>query len=145
MASPTQWTRVWANSGRWWWTGKPGMVQSMGSQRVGHYWATKQQNHSLRAKYGSCFWFFSKPHTPHSAHQFWLVQYSNCMRLFPTSSISSLILASFIFHLGYYKSLLTCLPDSILLPSPPTMIMIICTQQEQYHPVKVKVKICHPL
>ena len=33
---------VWANSGRWWRTGKPGMLQSMGSQRVGHDWATEQ-------------------------------------------------------------------------------------------------------
>ena len=35
MASPTLWTRVWASSGRWWRTGKPGMLQSMGSQRDG--------------------------------------------------------------------------------------------------------------
>ena len=41
MASPTQWTWVWVNSGRWWWTAKPGMLQSMGSQRVGHDWATE--------------------------------------------------------------------------------------------------------
>ena len=34
MASPAQWTWVWATSGSWWWTGKPGMLQSMGSQRV---------------------------------------------------------------------------------------------------------------
>ena len=32
--------RVWISSGSWWWTGKPGMLQSMGSQRVGHDWAT---------------------------------------------------------------------------------------------------------
>ena len=32
MASPTRWTWVWASSGSWWWTGKPGMLQSMGSQ-----------------------------------------------------------------------------------------------------------------
>ena len=32
MASPTQWTWVWVNSGSWWWTGRPGMLQSMGSQ-----------------------------------------------------------------------------------------------------------------
>ena len=43
IASPTQWTQVWANSGRCWRTGKPGVVQSMGSQRVGHDWATEQQ------------------------------------------------------------------------------------------------------
>ena len=41
MASPTQWTWVWVNSGRWWWTGRPGMLQFMGSQRVGHDWATE--------------------------------------------------------------------------------------------------------
>ena len=40
-ASPTQWAWVWANSGRWWRTGKPGMLQSMGLQRVGHDWVTK--------------------------------------------------------------------------------------------------------
>ena len=41
MASPTQWTWVWASSGNWWWTGKPGMLQSMGLQRVRHDWATE--------------------------------------------------------------------------------------------------------
>ena len=40
MASLTQWTLVWASSRSWWWTGRPGMLQSMGSQRVGHDWAT---------------------------------------------------------------------------------------------------------
>ena len=46
MASLTQWTWVWASCGRWWRTGKPGVLQSMGSQRVGHNWATKQQQAS---------------------------------------------------------------------------------------------------
>ena len=41
MASPTQWTWVWASSRSWWWTGKPGMLQSTGSQRVGHNWVTE--------------------------------------------------------------------------------------------------------
>ena len=36
MASPTRWTWVWASFGSWWWTGKPGMLQSMESQRVWH-------------------------------------------------------------------------------------------------------------
>ena len=36
MASPTRWTWVWASCGSWWWTGKPGVLQSMGSRRVGH-------------------------------------------------------------------------------------------------------------
>ena len=41
MASPTWWTWVWVNSRSWWWTGRPGMLQSMGLQRVGHNWATE--------------------------------------------------------------------------------------------------------
>ena len=41
MASPTQWTWVWVNSRGWWWTGKPGVVQSMGSQRVRRDWVTE--------------------------------------------------------------------------------------------------------
>ena len=43
MASPTQWTWVWAGSARWWRTRKPGMLQSLGSERVGHNGATEQQ------------------------------------------------------------------------------------------------------
>ena len=41
MASPTRWTRVWYSSGRWWRTGEPGTLQSMGPQRVGHDWVTE--------------------------------------------------------------------------------------------------------
>ena len=41
MASLTQWTWVWVNWRSWWWTGKPGMLQSMGLQRVGHDWVTE--------------------------------------------------------------------------------------------------------
>ena len=41
MASPTQWTWVWASSGSWWWSGKPGVLQSMRLQRVRHDWATE--------------------------------------------------------------------------------------------------------
>ena len=41
MASLTQWTWVWVSSGSWWWTGKPGLLQSMGSQTVRHNWETK--------------------------------------------------------------------------------------------------------
>ena len=41
MASPTQWTRVWVDAGSWWWTGKPGVLRFMGSQRVRHDWSTE--------------------------------------------------------------------------------------------------------
>ena len=56
---------VWANSGRWWRTGKPGMLQSMWLQRVRHDWATEQQQqawkvvqstrHWVRYSEGACF------------------------------------------------------------------------------------------
>ena len=52
LASPTRWTWVWANSGSWWWTGKPGVLQSMGSQRVGHDWV----NNSVSVCYLLGFW-----------------------------------------------------------------------------------------
>ena len=41
MASLTRWMWVWVNSGSWWWTGRPGMLRFMGSQRIGHDWATE--------------------------------------------------------------------------------------------------------
>ena len=41
MVSRTQWTWVWVDSGSWWWTGRPGMLQFMGLQRVGHNWVTE--------------------------------------------------------------------------------------------------------
>ena len=41
MISPTQWTWVWAKSRRWWRTGKPGVLQSMGWPRVWHSWASE--------------------------------------------------------------------------------------------------------
>ena len=66
MASPTQWTWVSVNSGSWWWTGRAGVLQSMGLQRVGHDWVTelnwtdflldegqKKENHLLMY-----FWLF---------------------------------------------------------------------------------------
>ena len=41
MASPTQWTWVWVDSRSWWWTGRPGVLQFMGLQRVRHGWGTE--------------------------------------------------------------------------------------------------------
>ena len=60
MASQTQWTWVWVNSGSWWWTGRPGMLRFMGSQRVGHDWATElnwTEFSSLCYTVGPC-WLF---------------------------------------------------------------------------------------
>ena len=57
MASSTQWTWVWANSGRWWRTGKPGGLQSMGLKRAGHDRTTEQQQLQLINVLGEeCIW-----------------------------------------------------------------------------------------
>ena len=45
MASPARWTWVWASSGSWWWTERPSVLQSIGSQRVRHYWRTELKDH----------------------------------------------------------------------------------------------------
>ena len=47
MASRTRWMWVWVNSGRWWWTVRPGMLRFMGLQRVGHDWATELNSTEL--------------------------------------------------------------------------------------------------
>ena len=47
MALPTQWTWVLVDSGSWWWTGRPGVLRFMGSQRVGHDWATELNSKNI--------------------------------------------------------------------------------------------------
>ena len=59
MAPPTQWTCIWVNSRSWWWTGRPGVLQSMGSQRVRHDWATDYTEMSQFSK----LWYFIIPST----------------------------------------------------------------------------------
>ena len=66
MASPTQWIWVWVNSGSWWWTGRPGVPQFMGSRTVGHDWATEMNwNCSLIYQANiSLQWSSAKKHLP---------------------------------------------------------------------------------
>ena len=53
MASLTQWTWVLVNSGSWWWAGRPGVLQSMGLQRVGHDWANELTDKSMSSLFTS--------------------------------------------------------------------------------------------
>ena len=55
MASPTRWTWVWVDSGSWWWTGRPGVLQFMGLQRVGHDWATELNSTIVRSAVCKCW------------------------------------------------------------------------------------------
>ena len=63
MASPTQWTWAWVNSGSWWWTGRPGVGQSMGSQRVRQDWATELNWTELIVLMLSRAWLLVNPQT----------------------------------------------------------------------------------
>ena len=77
MASPTRWEWVWVNSGSWWWTERPGVLQFMGSQRVGHDWATElnwtEPNPCPLSQW--CHPAISSP----------VVPFSSCLQSFPTS------------------------------------------------------------
>ena len=54
MASPTQWTWIWVNSGSWWWTGRPGVLPFMRSQGVRHNWVT-ELNWTELMRHVECF------------------------------------------------------------------------------------------
>ena len=56
MASPTQWTWVWINSGSWWWTGRTGVLWFMMSQRVGHDRATELNWTCSVCRHGNSGW-----------------------------------------------------------------------------------------
>ena len=55
----TRWTWVWVNSGSWWWTGRPGVLRFMGSQRVRHDWAT-ELNWTVLSNNWIILWGFKK-------------------------------------------------------------------------------------
>ena len=86
MASPTQWTRVWVNSGSWWWTGRPGVLQSMGSQRVRHNWATELNwatgSWKDRLKFAEVAW---------NRHQFLVIPGISLPALFRLTGLSRLL------------------------------------------------------
>ena len=76
MASATQWIWVWVSSGSWWWAGKPGVLQSMGLQRVRHDWAT-EMNLSITIVWVDLIWLF--PYVKikyHPGTQWWETQAS---------------------------------------------------------------------
>ena len=55
MTSPTQWTSIWVNTGSCWWTGRPGVLQSLGSQRVRHDWVTLLMLNGSPSRYWCSF------------------------------------------------------------------------------------------
>ena len=77
MASPTQWTWVWVDSRSWWWTGKPGVLWFMGSQRVKCNWATELNFDVITLKYLSRltlwrFLLYFLPGVPSKTRTLWV-------------------------------------------------------------------------
>ena len=68
IASLTQWTWVWISSWSWWWTGRPGVLQSLGSQRTGHNWATE-----LNWSEGTVHFRIVGCHSIKKRHYMWLL------------------------------------------------------------------------
>ena len=84
MTPPMHWTRTWANSGRWWETGKPGVLQFTGSRRVRRNLMTKQQT--------KCYWCLAQKLFTRWGHTFpiscrcWLLRAHSCILLQRMSS-----------------------------------------------------------
>ena len=70
-ASLTRWTWVWVNSRSWWWTGRPGVLRFMGSQRVGHDWVTELNWRS---------WFLNNWWTTGPSPPEWVL-WNDCIRI----------------------------------------------------------------
>ena len=76
-----QWTWTWANSGRWWGGGRPGLLQSTGPQRAGHSWATEQQQpDTTRLKPSISYHHF---HTDSSVSVCRCVMFVVCVQCYP--------------------------------------------------------------
>ena len=88
MASPTPWTWVWVNSGSWWWTGIPGVLQSMWVRRVGHDWTT-ELNWTQCGFYTSCSWNYLLKHLT--------IVYPcvSCLNWFPNKDVNTFYCKSF--------------------------------------------------
>ena len=61
IVSPTWWTWVWANSGSWWWTGRPGVLQSKGSQRAWHDRVTELNWEDTKSNEWEVIWKLAAP------------------------------------------------------------------------------------
>jgi len=122
MASPTQWTWVWLNSGSWWWTGRPGMLHSMWSQRIDTTewlnWTCMKRSLGISNFLGDL-----------SSFSFYFFPVSLCWSLGRLSYLSLLFFGN-LHSDGYIFLLLYCLSQlffSQLLVSPPqTTILPFC-------------------
>ena len=97
MASPTWWTWVWVSSRSWWRIGRPGMLQSMGSQRVGHDWVTEQQLATSTSSLERCL-FKSFVHYWTGLFVLFLLSFRSSLHVLNYNHFSGMWLAKILFH-----------------------------------------------
>ena len=93
MASLTQGARVWVNSGSLWWTGRPGVLRFMGSQRVGDNWAT-ELNWSTKTDISS----------------YWFSCFSIDRKMQESGFIEIILFVTYHYHLGHCLRPVFCFP-----------------------------------
>ena len=129
MVSPTLWTWVCVSSGSWWWTGRPGMLQSTGSQRVRHDWASELMclinmkclclQMALPRLVCGCtlFNWIKRNHT-----HIWILRK---LKNLPTSWWMTVLSIIIILRSGYFPAAGVCIVCCIWLPP--------CTWPQGYH------------
>ena len=120
MASQTQWTWVCMDSGSWWWTGRPGVLWFMGSQRVGHDWVTELNwttTSSSELQQPPCTCHVPQRYTAHPLTHFICSFYQECLIPFSTCG-NPIPQGSFlILRLLLRQILLLCLEYASFSPS----------------------------
>ena len=140
MASLTQWTWVWVKSGSWWWTGRPGVLQSMGSQRVGHDWATELNwiellsNSSIQILI-SCFAQIFHLTVYFSFEHFYFALVNNAVMVSGEQWRDSAILV----HVSHFPQTLSC-PDCHMTWTRDSILLII-VQMPMETPFNLLIKI----
>ena len=138
MVSLTWWMWVWAGSRSWWWTGKPGVLQSMASHRVGHDWATELNWTELwkkKWKKKGAWWLSGKELLP-AMQETWVWSLNQEDPLEKEMATHSSILAweipqteepSRLHSMGYQKSWMQLNSSTTTIPPKKTQQMLIRT------------------
>ena len=115
----TWWAWVWVNSGSWWWTGRPGVLRFMGSQRVRHNWVTELNWTELNGRYLVCFAYHYISSTSKWCLDSTGVEGMNSLKLLSNLCSGS----SLIPHLCHDNNLLPSFPAAAFCQLQPSVLL----------------------